>query len=188
MKHRLQRVEEAIKRELGDIITRTLTFGGEALPTIHEVSISADLRQCHVYVGVLGDQKAGNDVIHKLLDARGILQVALAKRVIIKYTPHLHFHLDSSVERGVRVLQLLEELPPIQEDDPAVLARNPEPVFDTDLPEDEEEDDDLMEDELDDDEDEEEEEDDAPAEAAPAAAPIRRRARPRNNRVQLPED
>lgn len=191
MKHRLQRVEEAIKRELGELITRNLTFGG-SLPTIHDVSISPDLKQCHVYLGVLGNARTGEDVIHKLDESRGMLQVALAKRVILKYTPHLHFHLDSSVERGVRILQLIENLPPIAEEDAAAIVEAPVPQFDTDLPE--EDDDDFLgvtEDEEELENDEDEDDDDDPAETAgdASAAPERKRqSRPRNKRIPLADE
>lgn len=198
MKHRLQRVEEAIKRELGELITRTMSFGG-SLPTIHDVSISPDLRNCHVYIGVLGKKNTAEKVLEELTNARPMLQSALSKRVIIKYTPHLHFHLDSSVERGVRIIQLLDEIPPATDEEAAALGMpeaTPEPVFDTDaevldphdstLDEDSSDEDD--EDDLDDDDDEdpadEDDEDDANA-SAPARKP---RKRPRQNRVALPEE
>jgi ribosome-binding factor A len=188
MKHRLQRVEEAIKRELGDLITRNLTFGG-SLPTIHDVSISPDLKQCHVYMGVLGNARTGEDVIHKLDESRGMLQVALAKRVILKYTPHLHFHLDSSVERGVRILQLIEDLPPIADEEAANLVEAPVAEFETDLPEDEEDDDDALLGTVEDDEeleaDEEEDEDDVPSSTAPVR---KRKSRPRDKRLPQADD
>lgn len=117
MKYRLKRVNELIKRELSEIIGRELTFQA-ALVTVQEVDTTPDLRNAHVYVSVIGakgDQKAAIDA----LDAhRSELQRLMAKRVILKYTPHLHFRLDSSVERGVRVVEILEqigELPPEDE-------------------------------------------------------------------------
>ena len=46
----------------------------------------------------------------KLEENRVILQTELAKRVVLKYTPHLVFHLDDSIERGARVFKILQEI------------------------------------------------------------------------------
>jgi ribosome-binding factor A len=121
MSLRIKRVEEAIRRELGSIITRNLTFE-EGMATIHDVSIAPDLRHCDIYLGVVPAGKQAKGVLRKLEDNRKMLQSALSKRVILKYTPHLHFHLDDSVERGVRVLQIMQDIPePLEPDaeDPA---------------------------------------------------------------------
>ena len=109
MKHRLERVCEVLKRELGQIILRDLTFP-TPLVTISAVDITPDLKQAHVYVSALGNnvQKAG--VLDILEKHRGVLQAAIAKRVFMKHTPQLHFKFDEALERGSRVLGILDEL------------------------------------------------------------------------------
>ena len=117
MKHRLERVRELIKRELGDLIVRELTF--EQLVTIQSVDITPDLKQAHIFVSILGgDEAASKAVLAKLHDHRKELQSLLARRVVLKYTPQLHFKLDTSVERGTRVIDILESLnlPPESDD------------------------------------------------------------------------
>jgi ribosome-binding factor A len=109
MKHRLKRVREVIKRELSEIIVRELTFGG-ALVTVQEVDITPDLKHAHVYVSVLGGEDDKKSVLAKLHDHRKILQSALSKRVILKYTPQLHFQFDEALERGTRVIDILEKI------------------------------------------------------------------------------
>jgi ribosome-binding factor A len=107
MKHRQKRVNELLKRELSSIITRDMTFE-DALVTINQVNVSSDLKNAHVYVSVLG---AGRAAVIPLLEAhRAALQTQLARHVVLKYTPHLNFHLDDSIERGVRVLEILQEI------------------------------------------------------------------------------
>jgi ribosome-binding factor A len=110
MKHRLERVNEVIKRELSEIISREINFSAQTLVTLHAVDITADLRHCHVFVSVIGktDQKAR--VLAELGENRGTLQRELAKRVVLKYTPHLNFKLDDSIERGSRVLEIMQDL------------------------------------------------------------------------------
>jgi ribosome-binding factor A len=123
MKNRTARVQELIRNELGNIIHRELTFDAP-LVTIHTVSVTPDLRQCHVYLSALGEEHEKHAALNKLRDQRIMLQNALAKRVVLKYTPQLVFHLDDSIERGVRVVRLLDELgvPPADEPGPEPTA------------------------------------------------------------------
>ncbi len=115
MKHRLLRVNEIVKRELSRIITRDFSFEN-VLVTVHEVDVTPDLRSAHVFVSVLGkgNHKA---VITELDEQRTVLQAELSKQVVLKYTPHLVFHLDESIERGSRVFQILEEIKPGEEEE-----------------------------------------------------------------------
>ena len=110
MKHRLLRVNEIVKRELSTIITRDLTFE-DVLVTVNEVDVTPDLKKAHVFVSVLGKGNA-NGVIEKLEANRVQLQAELSKHVVLKYTPHLNFHLDDSIERGARVFKILQEIEP----------------------------------------------------------------------------
>ncbi len=102
------RVNELLKRELSGIIAREMSFEG-ALVTINHVDVSADLKNAHVFVSVLGSD-LGENVISKLASHRATLQAELARHVTIKYTPHLIFHLDDSIERGARVIEILQEI------------------------------------------------------------------------------
>ena len=110
MKHRLERVNEVLKRELSELISRELSFDADVLVTIPAVDISPDLRQCNVYVSVIGTEYQKSDVIAELEGHRVSFQRELSKRVVLKYTPHLHFKLDHSIERGNRVLEIIQDL------------------------------------------------------------------------------
>ncbi len=109
MKHRLERVNEVLKRELGDLIRRECQFEAQ-LVTIQQVQVTPDLKQAQVFVGVIGSEPQRRDALTKLGDKRTLLQHELAKRVVLKYTPQLHFKIDESIERGNRVLSILDEL------------------------------------------------------------------------------
>ena len=117
MKHRLVRVRELIKRELGDLISRQFRF--TQLVTIQDVDVTPDLKHAYAYVSVLGDDPAS--VLAQLHEHRKELQAAVAHRVILKYTPQLHFKLDESIERGSRVIEILQDLdlPPESPAEPA---------------------------------------------------------------------
>jgi ribosome-binding factor A len=117
MKHRLQRVNEVVKRELSELVSREVNFGSEVLVTITAVDITPNLKQCHVYVSVIGANYQKSDVIAELEGHRISLQRELSKRVVLKYTPHLHFKLDNSIERGSRIVEIIQDLdqPPPKE-------------------------------------------------------------------------
>lgn len=109
MNHRLRRVTEILKRELGLIIHREITFP-VPLVTISAVDITPDLKNAHVFVSAIGNSNQRGTVLELLEKNRPALQSELAKRVVLKHTPHLHFKFDESIERGSRVLGILDEL------------------------------------------------------------------------------
>ena len=108
MKHRMLRVNEVVKRELSGIVAREISFEG-ALVTINHVNVNPDLKSAHVFVSVLGSEKA-ETVMTRLEEHRVAFQAELARRVTMKYTPHLLFHLDESIARGSRIVEILQEI------------------------------------------------------------------------------
>ena len=108
------RINEVVKRELSGIIAREISFAG-ALVSINHVDVTSDLKNAHVFVSVLGSDSGG--VLSKLASHRATLQAELARHVTMKYTPHLIFHLDDSIERGARVIEILQEIETPHRDD-----------------------------------------------------------------------
>ena len=108
MKHRQLRLNELVKRELSAIIARQINFEG-VLVSINAVDVTPDLKNAHVFVSILGAAN-GARVIDKLEAHRPVLQAELYRHVVLKYTPHLIFHIDDSIERGARVLEILQDL------------------------------------------------------------------------------
>jgi ribosome-binding factor A len=108
MKHRLLRVNELLKRELSSLLVREMSFD-DLLVTVNQVDVTPDLKSAHVYISVLGEI-GREQVIPMLEEHRAMLQAELSRHVVLKYTPHLLFHLDDSIERGSRVLEILEEI------------------------------------------------------------------------------
>jgi ribosome-binding factor A len=102
------RVNEVVKRELSGIIAKEMNFEG-ALVSVNHVDVTSDLKNAHVFVSVLGTE-TGDSVISKLAAHRSALQAELARHVTMKYTPHLIFHLDNSIERGARVIEIMQEM------------------------------------------------------------------------------
>lgn len=98
-----------LKRELSRCIEREFEFT-DVLVTIHAVDVTPDLRNAHVFIGIVGEESKRKEVMRRLNSRRSYLQSMVMKRVVLKYTPQLHFQEDTSVERGVRVVSLLDEL------------------------------------------------------------------------------
>lgn len=109
MSHRLRRVTEILKRELGSILLRDITFP-VPLVTVSSVDITPDLKNAHIFVSAIAEEWERREILEILAKNRVHLQTALAKRVILKHTPHLHFKFDESIERGSRVLGILDQL------------------------------------------------------------------------------
>ena len=108
--HRHERVRELLKRAIGEAIRSEIPVGRAGLITVNDVEVGGDLRNARVYISVLGNadqQKAG---LTLLQESRLRIQDLVAHSVILKYTPRLRFAVDDSVERGNRVLRLIEEL------------------------------------------------------------------------------
>ena len=63
-----------------------------------------------MYVSALGNDAQRQNVLTVLEQNRGMLQAQVSKRVVLKHTPHLNFKLDDSIERGSRVLNILDDL------------------------------------------------------------------------------
>ena len=109
---RITRVNELLKREIGDLLFRVMHTNGFDLAsvTITRVETSKDLREAHVYVSILGHETERPHMLALLSRRRGELQRRINKDVTLKYTPRLTFKLDTSVEEGDRVLAVLAKL------------------------------------------------------------------------------
>lgn len=127
MSQRLDRINEVLRREISTVLQRDFEFR-DCLVTISGVEITQDLREAKVFVSVLGGHTGS--VLEKLSQKRAMIQSRIAKRVVLRCTPILSFRIDSSAERGVEMVNILDEvdkLPkaPIEEggDDAAEMRR-----------------------------------------------------------------
>jgi ribosome-binding factor A len=118
MSLRVQKVCELIRRELSMILEKDFRLEN-CLVTIHAVDVTPDMKQCFVFVGVIGKPYRQEQAIEKLTKARGAIQRDLYKRVKLRSSPQLFFRLDKSVERGVPLLNIIDNLPPPAPEPPA---------------------------------------------------------------------
>jgi ribosome-binding factor A len=108
---RMRRVNEAIREVLSEGIG-SLQDPRIGFVTVTGVETSPDLRQARVFVSVLGPERKREQTLAGLASAHGILQSRIAEQLRMKRTPQLTFEYDLTVERGVRMSQLIDELAP----------------------------------------------------------------------------
>ena len=96
------------RREIGTTIQRDFEFPG-TIVTVIEVEVTDDLKEARVWVGVVG-RMAPSQVLEKLNSRHGLIQSAVAKRVVLRNTPRLSFRLDDSAQRGVDLVNLLDDI------------------------------------------------------------------------------
>jgi ribosome-binding factor A len=106
----MRRVDEALREVLSDAISSDLQDPRVGFVTVTGVKTSPDLRHARVYVSVLGDETARQDSLEGLRSAHGFLQSRMAATLRLKHTPSLTFEYDNSVDRGMKISQLIEEL------------------------------------------------------------------------------
>ena len=111
MTERMRRVNEAVRETLAEAIGE-LKDPRIGFVTVTAVKTSSDLRQARVYVSVLGNERKRQKTLEGLESAHGVLQAKLATELRMKRTPQLTFEYDPTVEEGVRMSQLIDELAP----------------------------------------------------------------------------
>src|ERR671931_1683992 len=109
MSERLRRVDEAVKEVLSEGIGE-LKDPRIGFVTVTGVKTSPDLRHARVYVSVLGSERRREQTLAGLGAAHGVLQARVARELRMKRTPQLTFEYDPTVERGVRMSRLIDEL------------------------------------------------------------------------------
>lgn len=108
---RIERLNSLLKEVISDVIRREVKNPHlTSLVTITHVDITRDLRQAKVYVSVIGDAKRKEEALAALRSASGFIGVHASKQVIIRYFPELTFILDDSLEKQMRIEELLSEI------------------------------------------------------------------------------
>ena len=109
MSERMRRVNESLRAVLAEALT-DLKDPRIGFVTVTGVETSADLKQATVFVSVLGSKRTRERSLRGLTAASGVLQGRIADELRLKRTPQLTFEYDPSVERGVRMSKLIDEL------------------------------------------------------------------------------
>lgn len=107
---RSDRVGDEIQRVIASIIQNEIKDPRlPSMVSVVEVRASRDLSHAHVYISVLGDDKARKDCAAALRSATGFIRREITSRIRLRVSPELHFVFDDSIERGIRMSQLIDE-------------------------------------------------------------------------------
>jgi len=104
-----------LKTEISDILRRELKDPRLGFVTITDAEVSKDLRHARVYVSVYGDEKEKEQNLAVLQGAAGYIRGEFGRRAFMKVIPEISFKLDTSVEHGARIFELLQQVKPDDE-------------------------------------------------------------------------
>jgi ribosome-binding factor A len=109
---RVARVAEQIKREVSQMLLVDIKDDrvGAGMVSVTDVSVSGDLQHAKIFVSIYGSSDAKTETMSGLKAATGYVRSELGKRVRLRRTPEVVFLEDTSIERGNRVLSLLNQI------------------------------------------------------------------------------
>ena len=105
------RVNGEVQRELSRIISREIKDPRIApMTSVVAVEVAPDLKSCKAYISVLGDEQAQQDALAGLKSAVGYIRRELARTINLRNTPEIRFVLDQSIEYGVNMSKLIDDV------------------------------------------------------------------------------
>ncbi|GFN36453.1 30S ribosome-binding factor RbfA [Tepidimicrobium xylanilyticum] len=108
---RLNRISEEIKKVVSELISREIKDPRvNPMTSIVDVKVTNDLSYANIYVSVLGDKEAKNDTITGLNNAKGFIRKEMGRRIDLRHVPEINFHLDESIEQGLYISKLIDEV------------------------------------------------------------------------------
>ncbi len=107
---RMEKINEAMRREIGQIVHREIKDPRLEFVTITHVEVTKDLQHAKVYFSVLGDHEQAERAEQGLESARGFVRKLVGQRVRMRYTPELEFLFDESIEYSARIEAALEDI------------------------------------------------------------------------------
>lgn len=116
------RINMEVQRELSEIIRSEIKDPrvNRAMVTVVSVEVTPDLKYCKAYISVLGDEEMAGEALKGLKSAVGYMRRELAHRINLRNTPEISFILDQSIEYGVHMSRLIDEVTKDLKDDEEV--------------------------------------------------------------------
>ena len=105
------RINGEVLKELSNIIRSEIKDPRiNPMTSVVAVEVAPDLKTCKAYISVLGDEKSQKDTITGLKSAEGYIRRQLARTVNLRNTPEIRFILDQSIEYGINMSKLIDEV------------------------------------------------------------------------------
>jgi len=105
------RINGEVQKELGNIIRGEIKDPRiSPLTSVVAVEVAPDLKHCKAYISVLGDEEAQKNTVKGLKSAEGFIRTKLARAINLRNTPEIMFVLDQSIEYGVNMSKLIDDV------------------------------------------------------------------------------
>lgn len=105
------RINEEVLRELSNIIRGEIKDPRiNPMTSVVSVTVTPDLKQCKAYISVLGDEESQKSTLEGLRSAEGYIRRQLASGINLRNTPEIEFIIDQSIEYGVNMSHLIDEV------------------------------------------------------------------------------
>jgi len=108
---RLNRISEEVKKVISELL-----FNGLKDPRVHpmtsvtEVEVTKDLRYAKIYISVLGNDEDKKNTMEGLESAKGYIRNEIGRKINLRYVPEPIFYLDESIEHGIYISKLIEDV------------------------------------------------------------------------------
>ena len=107
---RSDRIAESIREEISSILLQEINDPRIQFVSVMRVEVSADLQHAKIFVSIIGSEEKKQEAFEGLKSARGFIQRKLGKRIRLRYTPEISFKMDTSVDKGMHIYELLQEI------------------------------------------------------------------------------
>lgn len=114
---RIEKMAEEIRREVSGIIAEEMKDPRLSLVCVSRVEVTNDLGHARILISVLGDEQKQEEAVQALEKARGFVRTELSSRIRMRHAPEISFRLDKSVEHGMKINAILNDLK-VNSDDP----------------------------------------------------------------------
>jgi ribosome-binding factor A len=111
VKQRTDRLNSLLKEVISEVIRKDVRNPHvNELITVTRVEITKDLHHAKVFISVIGNAAEKEETLKALQTAAGFIAVTSSKKVVMRYFPELHFKLDDSVDKHMRIEKILGEI------------------------------------------------------------------------------
>jgi ribosome-binding factor A len=110
-KKRVERLNSLLKEVISEVVMKDVRNPHVAhLITITNVEISNDIKYAKVFISVIGSDKEKQESLDALQSAAGFIAVHASKKVRLRYFPELTFRLDNSVDKHLKIDEILSQI------------------------------------------------------------------------------
>ncbi|MCL5289948.1 MAG: 30S ribosome-binding factor RbfA [Bacillota bacterium] len=110
MSHRPERIAEAIKKEAADLLRSEIKDPRVGFVTITGVEVTKDLSFAKIFISVMGSEDQRAETLNVLQKAAGYMRSEIGRRIKVRHAPEIIFKLDTSLDHGTRIMEILHEI------------------------------------------------------------------------------